>query len=175
MFVNLNCGFKVITVCPSSRAHHTQCSLVSFVHWGTNCHSPTRTLVSLPWALIHSFFEIGIYLPGWVSERRKGVSTLGLQEPHHDAVHALVSTSQTKSTAAEYLCPLIAVFCFSSGQYQSHLERFLKIQMTKAPPQLYQIRNAKVEVQGSELNVGVSSLCVRGLGQARCSPFQKVP
>jgi hypothetical protein len=43
--------------CPSSRRRHTHCSLVSFVHWGSNCHSPATTLVSLPWALIHSFLK----------------------------------------------------------------------------------------------------------------------
>lgn len=165
-FVNLRCGFEVITVCPSSKARHTQCSLVSFVHWGSNCHSPARTLVSLPWALIHPFFEIRIYLPGCVWEVRKRVSILNLQEPHQDTVHALVSTSQTNSFTTEYFYSFIAVICLKSGWHQSHPEHFLKIQMPKAPPQFYQIRNYQVEVQGSEFILGVSSLCVRDLGQA---------
>lgn len=69
MFANLSCGFKITSVCPSSRARHTQCSLVSFVHWGSNCHSSACMLVSLPRALIHSFFFVCFFLNRDLSTR----------------------------------------------------------------------------------------------------------
>lgn len=36
---------------------HTHCSLVSLVHWGSNCHSSDTTQVSLPWAPIGSVYQ----------------------------------------------------------------------------------------------------------------------
>lgn len=76
---------------------HTHCSLVSLVHWGSNCHSSDTTQVSLPWAPIGSLYQ------GRCEKGHKGRSQAGATGSSLWCFHTLLSTSQTDNCDEVFL------------------------------------------------------------------------